>query len=485
MYNQLVQYDPLVHQEQVIVGDLAKTWNVSDDGLAYTFRLHENVKWSDGEDLDADDVVFSINSILDPNQPRPVSGKLRAYVDRVEKIDKYTARIHLKFPSLAFIKFLAVDFMKVLPQHVVEAGVDLEIFENIVGSGPFLGVSYVVGNSHEHERNPNYFIPELPYLDGFKSFIITDIGTEIAAYKTERVLMSTSAINHQTPEDLDRIEADENFMSKFDVYNLKGASPHYIVMNTKKPPFDDERVRKAILLTVDRSALTDGFGLGRFTVGMPMYPERNPFALPREEVMQAPGWRQLDGKKHPDDIAEAQRLMKEAGFGPDNPLKVDFHVLAIQNFPDVGQVVQEQLRDALGMELDFFAADVPTIIGEMFGGSYKIGIFGEANIMSDPDDRFGFNYIEGRNLAQWDPPDRVMELYRQQQREPDFEKRKQLNWEMQRLVVDGAPGLLDYSYFTFGTIVSKRIKTAIGHYSQSTSIYQRIARHELEWLEPK
>ena len=488
MYNQVVQFDPLVHHGAEIIGDLAKSWELSDDSLAYTFHLHENVKWWDGEDLDADDVVFSINTMIDPEQPRPVSGKIRSYVDRVEKIDKYTVRVHLKFPTPVFIKFLGVSFMKVVPKHVVEAGVDLEIFENIVGSGPFKGVDHTIGTSYEHERNPDYFIPELPYFDGLKTFIIRDKGTELAAYKTERVLMATGLSNHQDVEDLLRLEADEGFMSKFDIWWVPPNVPMYLVMNTKIPPFDDPNVRRAVILAFDRQALAEGFGLGKFTVGMPMWPEGNPFALPREEVMQAPGWRQLDGEKHPDDIAEAQRLMKEAGFGLDNPVKVPFHVLNIRAFPDEAQIIQEQLKDALGMELDFFVADGPTIIGEMFGGSFKIGLFGEANIIGDPDDRFQGNYIMGeqpiRNLAGWSDP-KVEELFKQQQRETDFEKRKQLNYEMQRLVINGAPAIIDYSFVTFGMMVSKRIKTAIGHYSQSTSVYARVARHEKEWLEPE
>ena len=325
----MVKWDPLVHQGAEVIGDLAKSWELSDDDLAYTFRIHENVRWTDGEDLDADDVVFSLNTMIDPDEVRPVTGKLKQYIDRVEKIDKYTVKVHLKFPTTAFIKFLAVDFMKVVPQHIVEAGVDLEIFENIVGSGPFKGVKYVVGQSHEHERNPDYFKEGLPYFDGLQTFIIGDPGTEIAAFRTERVLMNTHIVHNMGVEDAQRLQADEDFMSKFDIWWSPPGTPMYFVMNAKAPPFDDERVRRAVILAFDRQAITDGFGLGTWTVGMPMQPETNPFALPREEVMQAPGWRQLDGKKHPDDIAEAKRLLKAAGYDENNPLKAKFSVAQI------------------------------------------------------------------------------------------------------------------------------------------------------------
>ena len=152
---------------------------------------------------------------------------------------------------------------------------------------------------------------------------------------------------------------------------------------------------------------------------------------------------------------------------------------------DAGQVIQDQLKTDIGVELEFVVGEVSTIIVDMFTGNYQIGLLGEANIFFDPDDRFAFNYIEGRNLAQWEAPERVLELYKQQQVEPDFEKRKQLNYEMQRLVIGGAPGLIDFSFIGYPTVVTKRLKTAIGHYSQSISIYQRIANHAHEWLEPE
>jgi ABC-type transport system substrate-binding protein len=285
-------------------------------------------------------------------------------------------------------------------------------------------------------------------------------------------------------EDIIRLEGDENFMSKFDIYYLSGMNPQYFLMNTNAEPFDDPRVRRAIFLAYDRQTITEGFGLGRFGLGAPMLPEVNPFALPYEELLQAPGWRQLDGKKHPDDIAEAKQLLKEAGYDENNPLKAKFSVAQILFFADAALVMQDQLKRDLGIELEFVAGDIPSIIGAMYAGDFHAGVLGEANILFDPDDRFGNNYVEGRNLSGWNDP-RVDELFKQQQRETDFEKRKELNYEMQRLVIHGAPGFIDYSFIGFPTIVTKRLRTPIGHYSQSISIYQRAADHENEWLEPK
>src|SRR6266540_5709110 len=135
LYNQVVEFNPLNPSE--IIGDLAKSWEVMDDGLTYIFHLHEHVQWWDGKDLTAEDVAFSINRMIEPGKPRPRVGLLRPMTKSAEVIDRHTVRVHLNYPSPSFLEFLAVDYMKVVPKHVIEAGVDINVWENIVGSGPF------------------------------------------------------------------------------------------------------------------------------------------------------------------------------------------------------------------------------------------------------------------------------------------------------------------------------------------------------------
>lgn len=135
LYNQVVEFNPLKPSE--IIGDLAKSWEVTDGGLTYIFHLHEHVEWWDGKDLTAEDVAFSINRMIEPGKPRPRVGLLRPYVKSAEVVDRDTVKVRLHYPSPAFLKFLAVDYMKIMPEHLLEAGVDIDVRENIVGSGPF------------------------------------------------------------------------------------------------------------------------------------------------------------------------------------------------------------------------------------------------------------------------------------------------------------------------------------------------------------
>ena len=151
LYNQVVEFNP--HNPSEIIGDLATRWEVTEDGLTYTFYLHDHVKWWDGKDLTAEDVVFSLKRMIEPGKPRPRVGLLRPTSRPL--IDRLTVKVTLNFPAPAF-PLLAVDFMKIVPKHVVEAGVDINVWENIVGSGPFKIKSARRGDSVHHEKNP-YF----------------------------------------------------------------------------------------------------------------------------------------------------------------------------------------------------------------------------------------------------------------------------------------------------------------------------------------
>jgi peptide/nickel transport system substrate-binding protein len=482
-YNSLLQDVPTNPTE--IEGDLVKTWEVSDDGLAYTFHLRDDVKWSDGQDLDADDVVFSLNRMIEEGQPRPNTSKIKPYTDRIEKIDKYTVRVHLVYPSTAFLQFLSVDYYKILPKHVLEAGVDLALYENnTVTTGPFKGVSFTHGDSYEFEKNPDYFKEGLPYFDGINGFFIGDKGTEIAAYRTERILMSISIVNKLDIEDILRLEADEEFSSRFGFWTNAGLAGQDLAMNTRKPPFDDDRVRMAMILALDRQPLVDGFGLGKYDPGVIMAPN-NPYALPVEEVLEFPGYRTLNGKKHPDDIAEAIRLLKEAGYGPDNPLKFELLVNNILFFSDASQVIKEQLKRDLGfVEVTLAVTEFTAAINRAVARDFEMFTIGVANTIPDPDDSFPSVYLPGdRNWGGWSDPE-VTELWNKQSRETDFEKRKAINWEMQRIVLSKPTGRVVYLWISFTQVVSKRIMTTAGEWVPHNAPYSRL-KHEFDWLEPK
>ena len=478
LYSQLVEYNPINPSE--IIGDLAESWEFSEDGMALTFVLHDGIKWSDGADFTADDVVFSINRMAEPEEPRPRAGRVRFYVDSVEAVDELTAKVNQLFSSPVLLKLLAVDYMKILPKHVIEAGTDIHVFDNVVGTGPFRGVNFTSGVSYEYERNPDYFKEGVPYFDGIKGSIMNDKGTVIANFKTEQLLMQNIWANHLDIDDLLELEADQDFMSKFDII-YKEAGGDHVLMNTTKAPYDDERVRRAIFLAIDRHELVDGFGLGKYWLGRIMA-RSNPFAFPEEELAALPGYRQLDGEKHPDDLAEAKRLMKEAGY--EDGFEAILTVPTIEYFPDASQVIKEQLKNALNLDIEVRTQEFTGWVTAMNAADFDLAWLGYGMMVIDPDDRLQALYLEGsRNWTRWHDPV-VDELFSQQQQELDFEKRKALNYEIQERIFTGAPGTAEVIWRPLGILVSKRIKTEAGGYVVSETI-QTIMKREHEWLAPE
>ena len=492
MYNQLVEFNPLntnAYADGDIIPDLAESWEMSDDGLSYTFRIRKNAKWTDGRDITADDALFSINRMTFEEGPRPNSGKLKPYTKSVEKIDEDTIRIHLLFPSQAFLPFLAVDYLKILPKHILETGVDTTIFEgHTVGSGPFKAVSFDHGVAAEFEKNVNYFKEGKPYWDGFKIFFITDKGTEIAAFKTERLLMSMDAAVHMDIEDVVRLQKDEAFASKFDFWFLRGATSPAIHMNVTRPPFDNPNIRKAAILGVDRDLIIEGLFLGKADIGGPFGPG-NPYRLPEEEIRTYPGFRQLDGKKHPDDIAEAKRLMKAEGYDEDNPLKADFVCWAALFLPDLAQAIVDQLKP-IGFDLKLNCLPFGAGIAAATAGDFDILTGGRGPLIPDPDDAFAKSYVgpepSGANFSKYTDP-RVDVLWNKQSREADPVKRREINYEMQRLILsESNGGLIEWGWVTLFSVVNKRIKTtdgeSIGPFVAHFSLFTRL-KHEHEWLD--
>ena len=485
IYNQLLEYDPLNPSE--IIGDLAESWQSSTDGLTFTFNLRKGVKWTDGETFDADDAVFSLNRMINKETAGSRTGTFRNYLaeDPVEKVDQYTVRMKLAFPSGAFIRLIPISFNKIVPQHVLEAGADLNVFDkDAIGTGPFRRVDWKEGISMEFEKNPDYFMEGRPYFDGIQGFFMLDKGTEIAAYKTERILMGMSMQTQMDVEDVVRLEGDPEFAQKSDFYYIS-SSGHHIAMNMAKPPFDNEKVRRALFIGLDRDQLKDNFGSGKFTVGGVMGP-LNPFALPEEELRTYPGYRLKDGKKDPADIAEAKSLLAEAGYA--DGFKTSMLVATIIFWPDAAQIVKQQFKDDFNIDIDIVLSDIGSAVAKIGAGEHEMIVFGSSGLIHDPDDRFSGLYVdEGRRrdystVGYEDPA--VAQLFKQQTREQDFEKRKALNHEMQRLVLNGSYPTIEFAFRVWPVPVSKRIMTEKGHWVPPETQFTSL-KHDHEWLEPE
>ena len=441
-WNQLMRFD--YQDKDKLVGDLVKTWKLTPDG-GYEFKLYEGAKFLDGETVNADDVKWSLDRMVEEGRPRPKAKLIGAYYESSAVIDERTVTTTLKIPgSPAFLQYLTVENMKILPKHVGDQFSDPEEFEiflndsaNINGSGPFKFVDFKDGVSIEWTRNPDYWKDGLPFLDGVRMFLIPDNTRLIGAYKAEQILMPNFGDTGMGVRDL--LVADKEWGDQIQLHWLGGTNLDVFVLNFAKPPFDDPRVRKAFYLGIDRVAHINTLIAGRGKMGIPFYPDT--WMSPSDEVIGTwPGFRYVDKHtgepilvpygnndaiKNPLDIVKAKALLAEAGFDEDNPLKITYNCFNLAFHSSVAQFSREIFK-RFNVDAEIRCLDVPANHSEIRAGIYQIFHITRAADTLDSDDVFKQNYFSPGGGSNWDAiliPE-INEIALQTQSESDPDKRQ-------------------------------------------------------------
>ncbi len=473
MYNQVVEFNPLNPSE--VMGDLATHWEVQEGGMTYVFHLHKNVKWWDGHNLTAEDVAFSIHRMLEPGKPRPRVGLLRPMTKAAEAVDQHTVKVHLHYPAPSFLPFLAVDYMKVVPKHVVEAGVDINVWENIVGSGPFKVKGARRGDAVTYEKNPQYFKPGRPYLDGLTIMAISDAGTAAAAIKAGKITMTT-AMTSLGVDDAPPLEKD--LRGKYTLYwqPVNGA-PH-IFVNVEREPWKDLRLIKALRLATDRHEIQLAFGGGKYLLGAP-FPPDSWYGSTTEDLLKHPGY----SRPKAPDIEAAKALLKEAGYDP--PAKLGKRVLTTplaSDIPDLAQLWAAQMRRNLGLEIEVKIVDAPTGINTFVAGNFDIAELGYGFNIDDPDDWVNAVYGPGaRNYTRWKHPE-FLQMFDQQSREVDRAKRRQILRQMEEFLFTVEDPYIQLLWAPSYYVVSDKVRTEAGPFVPAATL-QVMLKHEHWWLE--
>lgn len=482
IYNQLIEYDSETDDPFDIKSDLAKSWELAKDGMTYTFRLDENAKWHDGKPVTAEDVVFSLDSLVDKKAKRPQTLLLAAYYAQGNSraIDPHTVEVKTIAPAAEFIPVLATDLFKIIAKHWVASGIDTKKWENGMGSGPFKPGKLIKDVSIELVKNPNYWKPGLPYIDGMKHFTIVDHGTIIAAYKTEQVLMTNFPVTNLS--NAEGLQLQKDMEGKLKMYFIPNSSVIGTLINTRVKPFDDVRVRRALHLGIDRSAFRAIFGGGIAPIGAP-FPPGSWFGRTEEEIARLPGFRlTADGKKHPDDLAEARRLLAEAGVP--KGFKVDIMARQVVEFVDVAQLLADQWRQYLNIDATVKPVDSATGFNRYDKGDYVLAAQGTAFLVPEPDSIIGKMFMPGGLWIQWSgwqAPPKFIEQFNQQSREPDQPKRAAVLRQMEDYMLNEDPGPLLAYYWSFRDwAVNNRIK----NFHMPPALFAQI-KHERIWCDPK
>ncbi len=501
MYNQLVQFDTT--DTAAVTGDLAENWEVSGDGKTYTFHLRDGMQWTDGEPITASDVITTMTRYANPCNPTGRSGLWRNYTVKMEvveladkadctptnqddvlrAIDESTVEFNLQFASGAFIKFMAIDYAKVLPGHLIDAGVDMNdprsLQEYNAFSGPFVLDEYQEGDYYYVNKNENYFKDGRPFVDRIEHFIITDTGTLQAQFESRALDMANGGFTNLVPKQY--FELEENTDGDYVAHPIAAGTNWGLMINIKKPMLQDPRVRKAIHLTVDRQEMDDR----AFDNSGGSYCPLMGLAYTNDECNTWPGIRPKDTPEGQQDLADAKALMIEAGY-PDG-FEVTYTARQVGNYPDQCAIVKQQLEANLGITGDI--ETLPSAAGySKYGtsraadaeGDWVLSCQGEGMVVYDADAVYGGVYRKGgtRNYTDWQNT-MVDDWFEAQKVELDPEARRQINQEAELWLNEFSDN--HWVTFQLGQLYWLVHKDVKGFNAPSTVQYQ--FKHEDIWLD--
>ena len=314
------------------VGDVPKATNY---GKRFTFKIRDDVKFHDGSKLTAKDIKASFDRIVNP--PKGVLSARKAYflmVDSISAPDDTTIVFDLKYPSGAFIPAVAMPYNFIYAKKLLDK--DQHYYEkNVMGSGPFMFGEWQPGAFIKGKRNPNYYRKGQPYLDGTEAIFAKKQSINVQAIRGGRAYIQFRGFPPKSRDDLKKALGDKLTVQESDWNCVLMVTP-----NSKRKPFDDARVRRALSLAIDRwagSRYLSKIAIVK-TVGGIVFPS-HPLAATKEELQKIPGW-WTDIKQS---RAEAKRLLKEAGV-PEG-FEFEFHNRGVdQPYKIVGTWLIDQWR---------------------------------------------------------------------------------------------------------------------------------------------
>ena len=246
VYNGLVKYD----KDMNIVGDLAESWEISQNGLVITFHLRKGVKWHDGYPFTSADVLYTYQVTIDPKTPTAYAGDFLK-VKRVEALNDYTFRVTYAKP---FAPALISWSSAILPRHLL-SGKDITkstLARHPIGTGPYMFKEWVAGQKIALVSNPDYFEGQ-PYIDGRITRIIPDSATMFLELRAQNIAMMGL-----TPLQYTRQTENNLFKNNFNKYRYLSFAYTYLGYNLKNPLFTDKRVRQAISYAINKNEIISG-----------------------------------------------------------------------------------------------------------------------------------------------------------------------------------------------------------------------------------
>lgn len=333
----------------------AESWTVSDDGMTWTFKLREGLKWSDGVPMTVEDFRYGFLRLLDPENASPYAhygffikngeaffnGKAKAEEVGLKAIDDRTFQIQLEYPFPLVLDYLSYHIFYPARRDIVEKDPRgwTSSPATIVNNGPFMLTDWKHNSELTITKNPHYWDADNVKIDNVRMVMIVDANTALAAFKAGKIDFMRNPPSPMLPQLLKSGEAK--------VAPTLGTS--FSVFNVTKPPFDDPRVRKAFALAVDRQILVDKVTMGGQKPALAFIPYGIPGST-KEKDFRAEGQDFLPAKA---DVEAARKLLAEAGY-PDGKgfPKINYTYNSNLLNKAIAEALQAMWKQNLGIEVE-------------------------------------------------------------------------------------------------------------------------------------
>lgn len=439
---------------------VATSWTASDDGLVYTFALRDDAKWSNGDPVTAADFVYSLRRIMDPatgakyaNLLYPIKngeavnkGTMPTDALGVRAVDDGTLEITLGAPTPYFIELLTHQTsLPVHPATVEREGPNFLAPGVMVTNGAYTLVSFTPNDRLVMAKSPTFHDAASVAIDRVEYIPFEDRATCLRRFEAGEVHSCAEVPGEQIKS------MGERFGDQLRIAPYLGT--YYYAINTARKPFDDVRVRQALSMAVDRVFLADEIFAGTMLPGYSLVPPGVENYLDEEAAPQ------LDYAETPmlDREDEAVRLLAEAGYGPDNPLKVDLAYNSSEDHKNAATAIAEMWRP-LGVEVSFSVRDLPAHYANLRDNKdYDIARAGWIADYSDPQNFLFLNLADnvGFNYGNWKNPE-YDALMKQSDMESDLVKRAEILGKAEQLFLDQIPQV-PLLYYSSTAMVSPKL----------------------------
>jgi len=427
VYNNVVFFDPFkpVEALETVIPELAESWNWDATHTRLTFKVRQGVKWHDGKPFTANDIKHTFDVVRGVGKDKPKLNPRRLWYKNVKEITTNGDRevtFVLERPQPALLMLLASGYSPVYPAHVSMADLRLKA----VGTGPFTLTEYVRDRVIKVRKNPGYWRKDRPYLDGIDFIVISKKSTALSALQAGQidVLMPT--------------ETDQKvYMRLKDVPGLEFirlplAGHHvHVIVNNRKPPFNEPKLRRAVSMAMDREAYTRAIQPGYQAGGFLMGPPDGEWGLSLAELKEVPGYRDAEVDKE-----DARKLMRELGYGDNKRLQVKITTRTPANYVDAATWLLGELRQ-IYIDAELEVVDDGQWYPRQARRDYTISLSAMGYGVDDPDVVYfeGFTCGSQRNYTDYCDP--VAEkMFAEQSATVDPAARKALVKKIERKLID-------------------------------------------------